>query len=442
MLDPVDLIDGIDAAAAAGQAHDRPAQARDRAARAQGHREGIPRRHSGLRRRRAALHLRALASLGRNINFDTKRCEGYRNFCNKLWNATRFVLMNCEGQDCGLNEHTKAECAPGRPVHGYMSFTPADRWISGELQRVEAAVAQGFADYRLDNVASAIYQFVWDEYCDWYLEIAKVQMPGGDDAAAARHAPHADPHAGDGAAADAPDHAVHHRRAVGDGGAGGRPQGGRRRRASSPAPYPQAQLERVDADADAWVAQLKAVVGACRRLRSEMTLSPGERVPLLDPRRRGVRRAGDAAAAGAGASCPRCSVLDDEAAFAAATQPRRWRCSASCGWRCMSRSTSLPNRRGWPRRSRGWKARSPRPRPSSATRASSPARRRPWWSRKRSASPTSGRRWGVCAISRPGWAHGLNSARCSAGCSSESMRRATAQALRMRDWRVVPRRAA
>ena len=84
--------------------------------------------------------------------------------------------MNCEGQDCGLQEHTKAECAPGGPFHGYMQFSPADRWISGELQRVEAAVAQGFADYRLDNVASAIYAFVWDEYCDWYLEIAKVQI--------------------------------------------------------------------------------------------------------------------------------------------------------------------------------------------------------------------------------------------------------------------------
>jgi valyl-tRNA synthetase len=90
--------------------------------------------------------------------------------------------MNCEGQDCGLEEHTKEQCAPGGEFHNYLSFSQADRWISSTMQRVEADVAKGFADYRLDNVAGSIYQFVWDEFCDWYLEIAKVQIQTGNDA--------------------------------------------------------------------------------------------------------------------------------------------------------------------------------------------------------------------------------------------------------------------
>ena len=222
----------------------------------------------------------ALATLGRNINFDSKRCEGYRNFCNKLWNATKFVLMNCEGQDCGLMEHTKADCEPGGKAHGYASFSLADRWITGELQRVEAAVAAGFAEYRLDNVANAIYQFVWDEYCDWYIEIAKVQIASGAPAQqrATRRtlirtletvlrllhpvAPFITAELWERVSIVA----------------------GRRAESSSDtiatARYPQAELQKIDPAADAWIGKLKALALAVRSLRGEMNLSPAQKVPL------------------------------------------------------------------------------------------------------------------------------------------------------------------
>ncbi|WP_053145006.1 valine--tRNA ligase [Erwinia billingiae] len=110
--------------------------------------------------------LAALASTGRDINWDMKRLEGYRNFCNKLWNASRFVLMNTEDQDCGFNG-------------GEMALSLADRWIIAEFNQTVKAYRDALDNYRFDIAANILYEFTWNQFCDWYLELAKPVMTGG-----------------------------------------------------------------------------------------------------------------------------------------------------------------------------------------------------------------------------------------------------------------------
>ena len=206
----------------------------------------------------------SLASFAITLNFDLNRCEGYRNFCNKLWNATRFVLMNTEGQDCGQDDEA--------PV----TLSYIDCWIVSFLQRAEDEVETAFAEYRFDNAAAAIYRFVWDEYCDWYVELAKVQLRSTDPLvlrgtrrtlvrvleATLRLAHPIIPFVTE------------------DLWQSIAPLAGKSGETIMLAPYPRAQREKIDDAAERDMAVLKLWTDKTRNLRSEGNVPPSEKIPF------------------------------------------------------------------------------------------------------------------------------------------------------------------
>lgn len=280
VLDPVDLINGIDLPALLNkrvQGLRRPETAPTvRKKTEKEFPDGIPAYGADALR----LTFASLASLGRSIHFAADRCNGYRHFCNKLWNATRFVLMNTEGKDCDLNSLNK-------PAKIYteldlkMALSPADQWIIGELQRTEQLVNQGFVEYRFDHIINHIYRFIWDEYCDWYVELAKVQIAQGtpiqqtatrqtllqvlETALRLLHpiAPFITEELWQKVSLVLEIRKANQIISI-------QQQG-----------YPQAQLEKINPQADAWVSQLKEIAAALRNLRSEMKLQPTQQVPMI-----------------------------------------------------------------------------------------------------------------------------------------------------------------
>ena len=251
----------------------------------------------------------ALATNGRDVRFDAGRAEGYRNFCNKIWNASRFVLMNLGAIDA---ETGAALSAPS--LEGEVVLSAADRWIVSKLQRVEAEAAQHYADYRFDLLAQTLYQFIWNEYCDWYLELSKPALLNGSEEqkrgtrrtlvrvleAWLRLLHPLMPFVTE---------EIWQKVA---------PLAGKSGPSIMVQPYPKSQPEKIDAAAEADIEWLKALILGVRQIRAQMDISPGKPLPLLiqnasDSDRARFERMADSVVFLARVEAPRLLVADEAA---------------------------------------------------------------------------------------------------------------------------------
>ncbi len=267
VIDPIDLIDGIDLESlvskrTAGMMQPQLAAKIDKATRRQ-FPDGIaPYGTDALR-----FTYYSLASTGRDIKFDIGRIEGFRNFCNKIWNAARYVLMNCENQDCGTSDDAAVE------------LSLADRWISSKLNETTLAVSRAVTNYRFDLASQALYEFVWNEYCDWYLELSKpVLWDDNASAAAKRGTRHTLLQV-----LEATLRLLHPFmpfiteeiwQTVG-------PLAGKSGPTIMLQPYPQAPDKGVDSVANADIEWLKGVIVGIRNIRGEMNIPPGKELTIL-----------------------------------------------------------------------------------------------------------------------------------------------------------------
>jgi len=268
VLDPIDLIDGIELESlvqkrTSGMMQPQLAAKVEKATRKQ-FPEGIAAYGTDALR----FTYYSLASTGRDIKFDVGRIEGFRNFCNKIWNAARYVLANCEGQDCASDSGDQA-----------YTLTLADRWIVSALQRTEQDVAKAVAGYRFDLASQAIYEFVWNEYCDWYLELSKpVLYDANADAAVKKGARRTLIRV-----LETTLRLLHPfmpfiteeiwQRVA--------PLAGRQGDTVMLQSYPVANEARLDPEAEADIAWLKTVIDGVRNIRGEMNISPAREIPLL-----------------------------------------------------------------------------------------------------------------------------------------------------------------